>query len=280
MEQVRTIVVDDEPEALEGAVALLRRDPEIALVGECSNGAQAVDLIRREHPELVLLDVQMPDLDGFGVLNALDRARTPVIVFMTAYDAYALRAFDAHAVDYLLKPFSDPRFGDALSRAKEQVRQRRVGQLGEQLAALFQVDSSPPSGGSVPLVPHGEGAPSPVPALPAGQYLERILVRHNRRISFVAVQDIDWIGAEDYYARLYVAGRTHLVRETMQQLEAKLDPKRFVRIHRSAIVNVDRVDTIEPYIKGGYVIRLRDKSRLTLSRSRRETLERALGQHL
>jgi len=285
MQPVRTLVVDDEPEARDGLVRLLRGDPDVVLVGECGNGKEAVAAIGTLSPDVVLLDIQMPELNGFEVLAALPPASMPIVVFVTAYDAYALRAFEAHAIDYLLKPFSDERFAAALHQAKQYVQQRRIGELGQKFAALLQDNAfgtpSPlaeqvPAGdgdGTEETVPAGEHAPTSRSA-----YLERIVVRHERDVSFVRVAEIDWIGAADYYAKLYVGPTTHLIRETMQQLEAKLDPRQFVRIHRSAIVNVDRVKVIRPYFRGGHIVVLHDGRRLVMSRGRREALERALGQ--
>ena len=286
MQRIRTLVVDDEPEAREGLLRLLHEDPTVEVVGECTDGRAAVDAIARLHPDVVFLDIQMPELDGFGVLAALDPAVMPAVIFVTAYDEYALRAFEAHALDYLLKPYSDERFAAALRQAQEHVQQRRVSELGRKLAALLQDHQALGSGGDTAETEAGTdggsadaaaGAPSKEPAAPI-EYLDRVVVRHARNVSFVRVDEIDWIGAADYYAKLHVGGRTHLIRETMQQLETKLDPRRFVRIHRSAIVNVDRVKLIQPYFRGGHVVVLHDNTRLIMSRGRREALERVLGQ--
>ncbi|HEV2149758.1 MAG TPA: LytTR family DNA-binding domain-containing protein [Longimicrobiaceae bacterium] len=259
MEPVRTLIVDDEPLARTGVAAMLRGDPEVAVVGECADGREAVRAIDAMRPDLVLLDVQMPELDGFGVVREVGPERMPVVVFLTAFDRYALQAFEAHALDYVLKPFTDARFHAAIGRAKEQVRQRRMGALGDRLVALM---------GGAPVLP---AAPRPV---------SRILVRETGRVTFVRVEEIDWIEAQDYYARLHVGGRAHLVRETLQELEAQLDPGRFVRVHRSAIVALDRVREVRPDFAGRYVIVLVDGTRVPLSRRRREAFERALGQSL
>ncbi len=274
MEPIRTIVVDDEPDAREGILGLLRGDPEIVVVGECRTGPEAVASIEDARPDLVFLDIQMPELDGFDVVDAVGAERMPCVVFVTAHDEYALKAFETHALDYLLKPFSDARFSDALQRAKEQVRQSRVTELGHKLAALLREDSERMAGGAPQHVPNGNTPPAPQ------QYLDRVMIRTARQVFFVRVEEIDWIQADDYYAKLHVAGRAHLIRETMQQLEAQLDPKRFVRVHRSAIVNIDRIKSLAPYFRGGHVILLQDGTRITLSRSRRANLERALGWQL
>jgi two-component system LytT family response regulator len=280
-EPIRTLVCDDEPDAREGLLALLSADLQITVVGQARTGREAATLIEETRPELVFLDIQMPELDGFGALAHVERrARavdTPVVVFVTAYDEYALRAFEVHALDYLLKPFSDERFTEALNIAKVRVRQRRAGELGQQLAALLD-----------DAVPAAHQPPDPeLPALPisglehgtraATRYVDRLAVRTAKQVVFVRVDDIDWIEADDYYSKLHIGGRTYLIRETMGSLETRLDPARFARVHRSAIVNLDRVQTLQPYFRGAHVLTLRDGTRLTLSRSRRASFERALG---
>jgi two-component system LytT family response regulator len=255
---ITTLVADDEAESRAGLLALLGADPEIEVVGEAASGAEAIAALEAQQPELLFLDVQMPGLDGFGVLAALPPAAVPVVVFVTAYDEYALRAFAAHAQDYLLKPFDDERFAESLAHAKSQVRQRRVGRLGRRLAAELQRE---------------RGAP---PA-PPERHLDRVTVRDGHGVAFVPVAEIDWIEARNYCARLHVGGREYLLRESLTSLAARLDPARFVRIHRSTIINLDRLHSLEPYFHGSYVVKLRDGTRLTLSRSRRSALEHALG---
>ena len=237
---IRAVVVDDEPLARAGMRTLLEDDPDLVVVAECANGHEAVEALRAHAPDLVLLDVQMPGLDGFGVVREIGADRMPVVVFATAFDQYALRAFEARALDYLLKPFTDERFRDVLGRAKEQVRQRRAGA--------------------------SSAAPAP-----------RLEVRLGNRVAYVRLDDVDWIEAADYYARLHVGAASHLVRETMQELEARLDARRFVRVHRSAIVNVDRVRELRAVAVGRHEVVLRDGTRLPLSRSRRELVARALA---
>jgi two-component system, LytTR family, response regulator len=273
MDPIRTVVVDDEPEARAGVLDLLSGDTEILVVGQASTGLEGVEVISGSRPELVFLDIQMPELDGFGVLAKLGQ-NLPVVVFATAYDEYALRAFEVHAIDYLLKPFSDERFREALAHAKLQVRERRVGQLGQQLAGLLHTDGEQAGGASPSEGQTEESAGSP------GRYLDRMMVPTTNGLSLVRVEEIDWIEARNYCAKLHVGQREYLIRETMQHLAAKLDPGRFVRIHRSAIVNIDRIESLEPYFHGGYVVLLHDRTRLTLSRTRRAALERALGHAL
>jgi two-component system, LytTR family, response regulator len=272
--RLKAVVCDDEPDAREGMVELLRRDPEIALVAEARNGTEAAAEIERQSPDLAFLDIQMPMLDGFGVVaEVAKRERSPVFVFVTAYDEYALKAFEVHALDYLLKPFSDARFSEALAVAKARVRERRACELGQQIAALLQPsdaawssnDASRSGFGSAANQGSGRG------------YLEHFMVRLGGKVTLLRVADIDWIEADDYYAKLHVAGRSYLIRETMQQLETKLDPRQFVRVHRSAIVQIDRLRTLEPYIKGSHVLTLKDGTRLALSRGRRSAFEAAIG---
>ena len=271
MTRFKAVVCDDEPDAREGIVELLRRDAEILLVGEARNGREATAEIARQSPDLVFLDIQMPKLDGLGVVaEVANGQRSPVFVFVTAYDEYALKAFEVHAIDYLLKPFSDERFAEALNAAKARVRERRACELGQQIAALLQPWGEESNGDSVDT---GLGS-----TLVTGRgYLEHFMVRLGGKVTLVRVADVDWIEADDYYAKLHVGGRSYLIRETMQQLEAKLDPHQFVRVHRSAIVQIDRLRTLEPYIKGSHVLTLKDGTRLALSRGRRSAFEAAIG---
>ena len=273
MHPIRTIVCDDEPDSREGVLALLAGDPQIAVAGQAATGREAAVLIEELRPELVFLDIQMPELDGFGALRQAGGA-LPVVIFVTAYDQHALHAFDVQALDYLLKPFSDERFAQALQRGKTQVRQRRAGELALQFAAL--VDDEAAQGAAPAEAPRGAEPAEPV-AAPPQQHTDRIMVRTTKQVVFVKVDDVDWIEADDYYSKLHVAGKAYLIRETMQSLEARLDPKRFARVHRSAIVNLDRIQGMQPYFRGAHVLTLRDGTRLTLSRSRRPTFERALG---
>jgi two-component system LytT family response regulator len=256
---ITTLVVDDEREAREGLLELLRADDEISVVGEAGTGEEALDAIEAARPELLFLDIQMPRLDGFGVLAALPADRVPVVVFVTAYDRYAIQAFEAHAQDYLLKPFGDERFAEALAHAKAQVHRHRVGELGQAFAAA--------------VLGHDTVRPAPS----AEDRPDRLMVRSGQAVSFVRTEEIDWIEARNYCAKLHVGDREYVVRETMNRLAERLDPSRFVRIHRSTIVNLDRVQSLEAYFRGGYLVQLRDGTRLLLSRSRRPAFERAVG---
>ena len=258
-ERIRTLVVDDEPAARAAIRALLADDPEIHVVGECADGRTALDAIRSGAPDLLFLDVQMPEMDGFTLLSRLDVAELPVVIFVTAYDHYALRAFEVHAQDYLLKPFDDERFRRAVAHAKQQVRQGKLGALSERLVALLDGVARPPAVAS------------------NGQYLKRLAIRTGSRVTILGVKDIDWIEAEGDYVKIHAARAWHLLRETMKHLEAQFDPTRFVRIHRSTIVNVERIKELQPYFRGEYVVVLHDGTSLKLSRGYKEHLEAALG---
>jgi two-component system, LytTR family, response regulator len=259
--RLRVLVVDDEPLARSGVRDLVERDPELMVVGECGDGPAAVREIGALEPDLVLLDVQMPGMDGFEVLRAVGPGRMPAVVFITAYDRFALKAFEVSALDYLLKPFDDERFAAALSRAKRVIADNEVKRLAARLIGLLEARDLEPA--SAPTA-----------------FLSRLAVKTSGNIQLIRVDDIDWIEAADYYARIHVGGRAHLIRETMAALESRLDPARFFRVHRSAIVNLERVAQLKPDTRGKHLLVLRDGTRLTLNRSRRERLEERLGQRL
>ena len=254
MAKVRTLIVDDEPLARERLRTLLQAEADVEIVGECRDGREAVDAIASQTPDLVFLDIQIPELDGFGVIEAVGPEKAPVVVFVTAYDTYALQAFDVHAVDYLLKPFDEERFRKALARARTAVQSRRAGgEVGEKLLALLQDLRAP----------HG--------------YLERLVVKSAGRLFFLRTPEVGWIESAGNYVCLHVGGESHLLRETMTALEAKLDPARFVRIHRTAIVNIDEVKELQPLFHGEYQVLLRDGTQLTLSRGYRDRLQEVIG---
>jgi two-component system LytT family response regulator len=264
MRPLRTLIVDDEALARDTLRRLLGADGEVELVGDCAGGDDAVRRIRDSEPDIVFLDVQMPEVDGFEVLRRLGPLRVPALVFVTAYDAYALRAFEAEALDYLLKPFDDERFFRVLQRAKERVREQRAHRLAGRLVAELGAATAAPAAGPA-------AAPAP------GTYADRLAVRQDGRIGFVRTEDVDWIEAADYCVRLHAGGRVHLLRESMRELEARLDPGRFIRIHRSALVNLARIRELEPHFHGEYVVVMQDGARLRLSRGRRGRLHRLLG---
>lgn len=256
---IRVLLVDDEPLALRRLRRLLVGERDIQVVDECSDGRAAAEAIRRQRPDLVFLDIQIPELDGFQVLDSLAAEQLPVVVFVTAYDEHALRAFDAHALDYLLKPVGRERFRESLDRARERVLERRAaGVVDARLLAL-----------------HGERRGATDGA--AQRCLTRIAVKADGRAFFVRTHDIDWIEAADNYVRLHVGSATHLVRESLRLLETKLDRQAFLRVHRSAIVNVDAIRELQPWFHGDQVIILRSGTRLTCSRRYDERLRQMLA---
>ena len=253
MQKIRTLIVDDEPLAREGVRLHLEEHPDFEVVGECGSGEEAVLKIEADDPDLVFLDVQMPGLDGFGVLESIGAAnRLPAVVFITAYDQFALRAFEAHALDYLLKPFEEERFARALDRVRMQLQSRNQQPMDERLRSLLA----------------SLGAKE--------NRLERMVARTNGKILILRVDDIDWIEAAANYVRVHIGQKHFLVRETMTNLETRLDPDRFLRIHRSIIVRKDRIKELEPLFQGDYVLILEDGTRLTSSRGYRDKLQSLL----
>ncbi|MEX2281167.1 MAG: LytTR family DNA-binding domain-containing protein [Gemmatimonadota bacterium] len=259
MAEIRVVVVDDEPVARAGVQKLLRTDADIEIVGEAGNGRDAVALIQRVEPDIVLLDIQMPELNGFEVLSAIGSQNAPVIIFITAYDQFALKAFEVRALDYLLKPFEDERFRLVLQRAKDEVRRGRHSELTDRMESL--------------LADYAARKPTRVDGTDAHGYAARILVRDGGTVTFQPVDSIDWIEAADYYAKIHVGDSIQLVRYTMNELEKQLDPRRFVRIHRSAIVNVARVKEIRVDYQNHHIVVLHNGKRVPLSRRRRDLLE-------
>jgi two-component system LytT family response regulator len=253
---IRTLIVDDEPLGRERIRSLLGHDPDIEVVGECGDGRQAIAAIEDLQPDLLFLDVQMPEIDGFAVLEAIRPERMPSVVFVTAYDRYAVKAFEVHALDYLLKSFDRERFQAAVGRAKDRVRRAREGQVTDRIAGLLE-------------------------SLQERQkFLTRILVRSSARIIFLPVDELDWAEAADNYVRLHAGKDAHLVRETLQAFARRLDPATFLRIHRSTLVNVNRIRELRPLFHGDYAVRLKDGTELTLSRRFRASLSEPLGQFL
>lgn len=247
---MRVLVVDDEAVARRRIRRYLGGDPSITIVGECGDGAAAVEAIRSLRPDMVLLDVQMPELDGFAVLRSLSETELPAVIFVTAFDRYALQAFDRHAIDYLLKPFTRERFHLALSRARERI----AGSVRDErlVALLRQIQTTP-------------RPPAP------------IAVRSRDRIVVIDWADVDWIEAADNSVTLHVGRAEYLLRQTLASLEQVLDGRQFVRIHRSAMVQIDRVKELVPETYGDFTLRLRDGSEIPLSRTFRDRVERTLG---
>jgi len=260
---VRALVADDEAPARARVVALLARRPTYDVVAECGSGTATLAAIEAHRPDLVFLDVQMPGMSGIEVWRGLEVSPRPVVVFTTAYDQYALDAFEARAIDYLLKPYSDERFDEALDRAERQMRGERLGRWQGRLRELLAEFAS---------VVTADGV-----ARDAGSYVERFAVRERDRVLIVPVEDVEWIEAARDYVRLHVGARRYLVRMTMQGLDAKLDPKRFVRVHRSAIVQVDRIVGIEPYLQGDDLVILRDATRVRVGRTYRDSVRARVG---
>jgi two-component system, LytTR family, response regulator len=262
--KIRTLIVDDEPLARQNLRLLLRNDPQIEIISECGSGHEAVQVIEAESPDLLFLDIQMPEMNGFDVLKRIDTERIPAIIFVTAFDQYALKAFEVHALDYLMKPFADARFEQALKQAKAQIEQREINKLSRKLFALLEDHDAAAAARAAP------------PPLERARYLTRLMIKSASRVFFLKADEIDWIGADDYYVKLHVGRKSHLLRETMNELETKLDPQKFLRIHRSTIVNIDRIKEMYPHFNGDYVILLHDGTELKLSRSRREQAQSIL----
>ena len=251
MKPIRTVIVDDEPLARERLRSLLRDDAEIEIVAEATDGKAAVKAIQKTEPDLLFLDIRMPGLDGFGVLDALRVPRLPVVVFVTAYDRYAVKAFEIHALDYLLKPFHRARFEETVRRAKTAVRRGAADHLSRVFGWLED-------------------------SRPAPKRVRRFLVKASGRVVFVPSEEIDWIEAAGNYVRLHVGAASHMIRETMAGVESRLDPERFVRVHRSAIVNVEKVRELQPMFRGECSAILRNGSRVAVSRAHRLPLEARL----
>jgi two-component system LytT family response regulator len=257
---LRVLVVDDEPLGRGRLLDLLEEQSDVEVVGTAADGAAAVDAIRTLDPDLVFLDVQMPRMSGVDVVREIGTERMPATIFVTAYDEYALQAFDAAAVDYLVKPFRDERFEEAFRRARRRIEADSREQLHEQLMALLRGEpSGEPSRGSTP------------------RHLERIAVQMKGRMRVVPVGSIDYITASGAYAELHVGTERFVIRESMQQLEERLDPARFMRVHRSTIVRLDLVETLLRSEGSDYHVQLKGGTRLRVSRSRREALEQRLG---
>lgn len=253
MAKIRTVIVDDEPLARRGIRAQLEEERDVEIIAECGNGREAVARIRELEPDLVFLDVQMPELDGFGVLKELGAERLPAVIFVTAYDHYALRAFEVHALDYLLKPFDADRFAKALERARTQIERRSISDLSHRLQSLID-------------------------DLKTNQkYAERLVIKSAGKIFFLGVEEIDWVEAADNYVRLHTGRDAHLLRETMNSLESRLDPAQFLRIHRSTILNVRRIKELHPLFRGEYEVVLRDGTRLASGRGYRDKLQELFG---
>jgi two-component system LytT family response regulator len=250
---IRALIADDEPLARDHLRDLLSDEPEIELVGECSDGNQTVAAVQDHRPDLLFLDIEMPELDGFGVLRSIDSERMPFVIFVTAYDKYALQAFDNHALDYLLKPFDKERFRRAVGHALSRIRHEKNGEISSRLLQLLKDVS------------------------PENKYLDRLVIKSRGRVIFLRTDELMWAEAAGNYVELHVGKDAHLLREPLSNFEEKLDPKKFLRIHRSCIVNLEYIKELQPGFGGEYIVVMRDGHQLTLSRGYRDKLQFLLG---
>jgi two-component system, LytTR family, response regulator len=281
---LRVVIVDDEPLARDCMRIALEKATDVTIVAECSDGVDAVEAIRAHLPDVVFLDVQMPGLDGFGVVEQIGAHAMPAVVFVTAYDAHAIRAFEVHALDYVLKPFADARILAALERARVALRERQLGDLGRRLASVIDQWYAPPG---VAAEKNGHGVPADGTAGDNGDdaggsvardsYITRFAVRDDGRVRFVQAVDVDWIEADHNYIILHVGEVKHRLRATIRNVVEELDPKRFVRIHRSVVVNVERIREIQSWFGGDYVAILRNGAKLKVSRMRASQLLRPMA---
>ena len=253
---IRALVIDDEPLARGLIREMLQSDPEADIVGECANGCDAISSIRALSPDLIFLDVQMPELGGFEVLESLKDGELPAIIFVTAYDQYAVRAFEVHALDYLLKPFDRQRFGVAWERAKSRLFEGEVNRGDRRVLSLLEELRAGP------------------------QYIDRLVIKAEGRIFFLDVEDIHYIEAEGNYVGVHNGKKAYLLRETIGRLESQLNPKEFLRIHRSAIVRIDKIKELQPWFHGEYRVILDGGKQLMLSRNYRAKLQEAVGNAL
>ena len=266
---IRVLLADDEPLARRRLLRFLRAETDADVVAECGSGTEAVRLLRSEPVDLALLDVQMPDLDGFGVIAEVGAERMPPVIFVTAYDAYALRAFEVHALDYLLKPVTADRFREAFTRARDHLDRATTASMGRRLKAMLATvlaNEDADGGGAAGAAAAG--------VLPERQrYADRLTIKANGRVFFVRVNEVDWFEAHGNYVRVHVGTTTHLIREALSVVEASLTPDRFARIHRSTIVNIDRIKELQPWFAGDYIVLLKDGTQLKLSRTYRDQLQ-------
>lgn len=241
------LVVDDEKHARTRILKYLNQDSEITIAGECANGKEAIKFIKAHSPQIVFLDIQMPGIDGLGVVEAIGTDNMPAVIFVTAYDQYAVNAFKVNALDYVLKPVAEERLSEALKRAKDNLQKNDLGSLNTRLMALLNQMNSD-----------------------TGGYLDRLTIKSSDHIYFVKIDEIDWIEADDNYVRIHTSDKAHLLRETMKNLEKTLDPSVFLRIHRSTIVNMDRIKEIQQWFNNEYVVILKSGKELPMSRGYRD----------
>lgn len=246
--KIKTIIVDDEPLARKRVSQLLKKEPDVEIIAECGDGRAAISAIKEQQPDLIFLDVQMPEVSGFDVLRELQTDLAPAVIFVTAYDQFTVQAFDAHAVDYLLKPFGEERFRQAISRARQQIKAKTENHSDERFSLLLE------------HLKLNKG------------FLERLIVNHKNRLIIIPIGDVDWIETYGNYLKIHSGEKTYLVRETMNNLAARIDPAKFLRIHRSTLVNLDRIKELQPMFGGQYTIILLDGTELTLSRNYRKAV--------
>jgi two-component system LytT family response regulator len=254
--RIRALVIDDEQLARNFILEMLKEDEEVEIIGECLNGREAIEAIQTHAPDLIFLDVQMPEIGGFAVLEALTKEKMPFVIFVTAYDQYAVRAFEVNALDFLLKPFDRKRFKIAWQKAKARIQRERNELLDQRILSLLEGLKAEPN------------------------YLERLVLKTNGRIFFLDTDEVDWIEAEGNYVSIHSGEKSYLLRDTISGLEVQLDPKKFLRIHRSAIVRIEKIQELQPLFHGDYKVTLRDGTQLTLSRNYRDKLQEALGKAL
>jgi two-component system, LytTR family, response regulator len=247
---IRTLIVDDEPLGRQGIRLLLQKEADVTIAGECANGAEALDFIKRERPALMFLDIQMPKMDGFELVAALPPEAMPIIIFVTAYDRHALKAFDVSATDYLLKPLKPARFQEALQRARQQLQSRDTNALNQRLQALLEAAKTKSS------------------------YASQLSIKNGEQTTFIRVNDVDYIEAAANYVVLHAGQQNHILRETLTNLEGRLSPKIFLRIHRSFIVNMAKVSGVKPAPRGEHVLALKNGKELPMTRGVREIQER------
>jgi two-component system LytT family response regulator len=255
--KIRALIVDDEPLARQRIRLLARDEPDLEVIGECESAADALATIERDAPDLLFLDVQMPEMDGFELLQKLPRERLPIVIFTTAYDKHAVRAFEAHALDYLLKPFQPDRFKAAVARAQEHLMTRQESSAARGLLDLLATRQ----------------APSPAPVLP---YLTRLTIKGDDKVSVIKTPDIDSIESAGNYVSVNVGKQSYILRQSLNALEKQLDPEQFLRVSRSAIVNLDRVKELQPMFKGDYIIVLQNGKHLPMTRGLLRGVEQAL----
>ena len=247
--KIKVLIVDDEVIARERVNRFLRAESDVEVIGECRNGREAIAAIKRLDPDLIFLDIQMPQMNGFDVLAAIGLEYIPAVVFVTAYDQYALRAFEVHALDYLLKPFNQERFRQSLNHVRKQLERGRHHGVDDRLLSLLEDIKSGP------------------------KYAERLVIKATGRVYFVKADEIDWIEACGNYVNLHTGDETHLLRETLSHIEGRLDPDKFLRIHRSRLVNIDYIKELSPLFNGDYTVILHNGMELTLSRTYRDRLQ-------